>query len=156
MGSLKGSLFDQSERKNTLSAARKPFKLHTLKAASNVAMDQSADARDITFRPSDVLSDGSLNDSPESIIHQENSQNKPDDLEPRNSANYSNEGLASHADSPGSFNRLKAKTVSFKLARKQDDMLIRENVSLPKEEEENADSEGVEEEEETEVSKQPV
>ena len=80
-------------------------------------MDESADARDITFRPSDVLSDGSLNDSPESCINPEISIQIHNHPEPRNSADYSNEGLGSQADSPGSFNRLKAKTVSFKLRR---------------------------------------
>ena len=115
--SFRGSILERTEKKNK---NLKRSKLETFRAASNIAADEQQDPRDITFQRSDNLSGhGSISNSP----LPGNGLQRPDP-----SPNVSQEDIpaAPHlqpTDSPTSVQRLKSKTVSFKLGevRREDE-----------------------------------
>ena len=113
--SFRGSILGRTEKKVK---NLKRSKLDTFKAASNIAVDEQQDPRDITFQRSDNLSvQGSISNSPLP-------RNGPPREDP--SPNVSQEEIAAAphprtTDSPASVHRLKSKTVSFRLGEVRQD-----------------------------------
>jgi hypothetical protein len=134
LGSFRGSLFDASER-TRLHALQRTRRLNTIRTTSNMANadNLSQNPRDITFRRSD-FSDESINNSPDTHAARSGSRTReaiskpnisvhgPNDQALLPSADHSAEDLSTHPqlDSPVSYSRLKAKTVSFQIAEMDD------------------------------------
>jgi len=131
LGSFRGSMIDRDDKDKRLISLNQVsggLRSTNLRAASHIAVEENEneerDMRDITFRPSELMSDFSLNNSPDNLptrirprdagIFKRNSI-----LDPREGhmegSEMSGEDSRGHIDSPGSISRIPSKTVCFKI-----------------------------------------